>query len=167
MKKIAFNVVSVVVSLLVLVSMVSCGGGGGGGSSSSGVGAGELGEPSGTSTYGATAAYPNGFYALWIFDNDAGTALYFKDATHAYIVHKVANSNSWDRTSSDPTYYVEISNGSQGCLKFSATEAWTSRFSYNLSDNKLIISNTARGTKTYTKCPYDPSNPYSVISLNY
>ena len=153
MKKRAFYVVSIIAALLSLFLMAGCGGGGGGSSGSSGVG----GSPSGTSTYTASAAFPYGFFGtsgtgtLWIFNMNSNSALYFRDATHAFQVTRVGSSNSWERGQNDVNFDVEITSGSEGYVKFSNTDSITSAYSYNITDTTLVISNTLHGSKSYTK----------------
>ena len=173
MKKIMFSVVSVVTALLISVVMISCGGGGGGSSGGSGVLAGEQGEPSGTSTYGSSQAFPNGFFktasgssyitgALWINDYNSSNALYFIDATHARDVTRVGTSNIWEYNPGNGYYNVEITSGANGYIRFSSNEAYPSRYAYNINDTNLVISNTRHGTKRYTRCPYNASNPWQI-----
>ncbi len=165
MKKIAFSVVSILTALLISVTLISCGGGGGGGSS--GAIAGEQGEPSGTTVYGATSfAYPSGFYktagspgtgALWLFSNNSTSALWITDATHAYqVTRQNSTSNEWDI---EAAFDIEITNGANGYIRFTNSSATPSRYAYNISDTVLIISNTYHGSKRYDKLPYNPSNP--------
>lgn len=162
MKKIMFNVVSVATALLVLVVMSSCGGGGGGGGS--GASSGEQGEPSGNSNYRSSQAFPYGFFrtpysggyitgALWILDTNSNSALYFADATHARTVTRVGSGNGWERTPSDGIYEVEIINGANGYIRFTAAEAWPAKYAYDISDDVLVISNTHHGTRRYHRCP--------------
>ncbi|MBR3814487.1 MAG: hypothetical protein IKK38_11520 [Spirochaetaceae bacterium] len=165
MKKIMFNVVSVVTALLVLVVMSSCGGGGGGGGS--GASAGEQGEPSGTSTYAATAVFPYGFCGtgtgtLWVFNNNSNSALYFISPSKAVTLTRVGGGNIWSMYPEDMSYDVQITSGAQGYVRFSAPECWPSRYAYNVTDDVLILSNTNHGTKTYIKNPYDPNNPWVI-----
>lgn len=174
MKKIMFNVVSVVTALLVLVVMSSCGGGGGGGGGGSGASAGEQGEPSGNSNYRSSQAFPYGFFrtssssggyitgALWILDTNSNSALYFADATHARTVTRVGSGNGWERTPSDGNYEVEITSGANGYVRFTAAEAWPAKYAYDISDDVLVISNTHHGTRRYHRCPYDVTNPWTV-----
>lgn len=171
MKKIMFSVVSVVAALLISVVMISCGGGGGG-SSGGGIG-GDQGEPSGTSTYGSTQAFPNGFFktasggtyvtgALWVNEYNSSNALYFIDATHARDVTRVGDSNTWGYNPGNSSYEVEITSGANGYIRFSASEAYPAKFAYNISDDVLVISNTIRGTRRYNRCPNTASNPWQV-----
>lgn len=167
MKKIMFNVVSVITALLVLVVMSSCGGGGGGGGS--GTTAGEQGEPSGTSTYAATAVFPYGFCGtvtgrgtLWVFNNNSNSALYFISPSKAVTLTRVGGGNIWSMYPEDMSYDVQITSGAQGYVRFSAPECWPSRYAYNVTDDVLILSNTNHGTKTYIKNPYDPNNPWVI-----
>ena len=172
MKKIMFSVVSVVAALLISVVMISCGGGGGGSSGGSGVLAGEQGEPSGTSTYGSSQAFPNGFFktasgssyivgALWVNDYNSNSALWFRDATHATTVTRVGNSNSWQYTPSDGNFEVEITSGANGYIRFSSDGAYPSRYAYNISDDVLVISNTRHGTRRYHRCTNSPE-PWTI-----
>ncbi len=168
MKKIMFSVVSVVTALLISVVMISCGGGGGGGGGSSGGSGGlngEQGEPSGTTVYSSSQAFPNGFFktpsggsyingALWINYYNSSNALYFIDATHARTVTRIGSTNDWEYTPGDGYYTVEISGASANSyIRFSASGAYTSRYAYNISDDVLVISNTVRGTRNYTRAP--------------
>ncbi|MBR4823398.1 MAG: hypothetical protein IKZ86_01255 [Spirochaetaceae bacterium] len=163
MKKIMFSVVSVVAALLISVVMISCSGGGGGGGGSGALG-GDQGEPSGTSTYGSTQAFPNGFFktavnggystgALWINEYNSNNALYFIDATHARDVTRVSTTNTWGYNPGNGSYEVEITSGANGYVRFSASEAYPASFAYNISDDVLVISNTRRGTRRYTRAP--------------
>ncbi len=175
MKKIMFNVVSVVTALLVLVVMSSCGGGGGGGGGS-GASAGEQGEPSGNSNYLSSQTFPYGFFrtpysggyitgALWILDTNSNSALYFIDATHACTLTRngpYTSSNDWQRTPTDGNYEVEITSGANGYVRFTAAEAWPARYAYNISDDVLVLANTHHGSRSYHRCPYDVTNPWTV-----
>ncbi len=161
MKKIMFSVVSVVTALLISVVMISCGGGGGGGGGS-GVFGGDQGEPSGTSTYASSQAFPNGFFvtpsssntgALWVLNGNTGSkALYFQDATHAMEVTRVGGSNSWQREPTDGSFDVQITQGANGYIRFSADGCNPAQFSYNLTDTNLVIANTSRGSRSYQRC---------------
>ena len=175
MKKIMFSVVSVVTALLISVVMISCGGGGGGGGGNSGSGSlgGEQGEPSGTTVYASSQAFPNGFFktasggsyitgALWINDYNNDNALYFIDATHAKTVTRVGSSNTWEYNPGDGFFNVEITSGANGYIRFSASGAYPARYAYNINDTNLVISNTRHGTKRYTRCPYNASDPWHV-----
>ncbi len=173
MKKIMFSVVSVVTALLISVVMISCGGGGGGSSGGGGVLNGEQGEPSGTSTYGSSQAFPNGFFktasgsgyingALWINIDSTNNALYFIDATHARTVTRIGSTNDWEYNPGNGYFNVEITSGANGYVRFSASEAYPSRYAYNITDTSLVISNTKHGTKRYTRCAYDVTNPWHI-----
>ena len=171
MKKIMFSVVSVVTALLISVVMISCGGGGGGGGGS-GVFGGDQGQPSGTSVYSSTQAFPNGFFttvspstragALWVLYGDSNHALYFQNATHARTVTRVGTSNEWETGATDASYEVEITNGANGYLRFSASGYTPAQYAYNITDNELVISNTYHGTKRYTRCPNSASDPWII-----
>jgi len=149
MKKQAFYITILTLSVLIMVA--SCGGG-----SSSGT-LGERGEPSGASTYSATALFPFGFFGtdgkgtLWIFANNSNAALYFKDATRAYQLTRVGVTDSWTSQPGDLAFDIEITSGAEGYVRFSNPDSWPSRYSYNISDTVLIISNTTHGTKKYNK----------------
>ena len=167
MKKTAFSLVSILTALLISVTLLSCGGGGGGGGGSSGAIAGEHGEPSGSTVYGATSfAYPSGFYktadspgdgALWLFSNNSTSALWITDATHAYqVTRQNSTSNVWDI---EAAFDIEITNGANGYIRFTNSSATPSRYAYNISDTVLIISNTYHGSKRYDKLPYNSTNP--------
>lgn len=172
MKKIAFSLVSILTALLISITLLSCGGGGGGGgggssggSGSSGIIAGEQGEPSGASSYGSSYEYPAGFYtraddsvvgALWVFLNNPSTALYIKDATHAYHCVRSDTSSVWTPTIA---YEIQITNGGNGYIRFSNPSMSPARYAYNITNTDLTISNTFHGTKSYRKMAYQPSNP--------
>lgn len=174
MKKIMFNLASITLVLLISAALIGCGGGGGGGSSSSSSGtSGEQGSPSGTSTYASTYAFPYGFFrtangsgyiddALWILSTNSNAALYFMDASHACQVSRVGSSNVWERTPTDVNFNVVITSGSQGYIRFSADDCYTSSYSYNVTDDVLVISNTYHGSKYYQKAAYNSSDPWSV-----
>ena len=113
-------------------------------------------EPSGASTYSATALFPFGFLeltakALFDFANNSNAALYFKDATRAYQLTRVGATDSWTSQPGDLAFDIEITSGAEGYVRFSNPDSWPSRYSYNISDTVLIISNTTHGTKKYNK----------------
>ena len=169
MKKIAFSLVSILTALLISVTLISCGGGegggGGGGSSGSGSTAGEQGEPSGASVYGSSYAYPEGFYTradnavvgtMWVFLNSPNTGLFIADATHAFHCVRQGSSNMWV---AQVAYEIQITNGANGYIRFSNSSMTPAKYSYNITDNILNISNTYHGTKNYQKLNYIPSDP--------
>lgn len=173
MKKIMFNLASITLVLLISAAIIGCGGGGGGGGGSSSGTNGEQGSPSGTSTYASTYAFPYGFFrtavgssymttALWILDTNSNSALYFHDASHACQVSRVGSSNVWERTPTDVNFNVVITSGSQGYIRFSADDCYTSSYSYNVTDDVLVISNTYHGTKYYQKAAYNSLDPWTI-----